>query len=124
MNANAMLVISPYWWQGTWVFDDPGVNLVREPFVAGVPAIIDRTVARAGLDLALARRDGFRLLFSPNPFPGSQEVADRIRPEAGGWWYRTDEPELDGWLCPALFCYFDEAPERLYVRAEALVGEN
>ena len=37
---------------------------------------------------------------------------------------RFEEPALDGWLCPALFCYFDEAPERLYVRAEALVGEN
>ena len=36
------------------------------------------------------------------------------------WWYRTAEPELDGWLCPALFHYFDEAPERLFVRAEAV----
>ena len=119
-RRNQLLVIAPYWWQGTWVFDDERVGLEREPFVAGVPEIIDRVVGRAGIDLAQARRDGFRLLFSAAPFPGSQEKAARIRPEAGGWWYRTGAPELDGWLCPAMFNYFDEAPERLFVKAEVI----
>ena len=27
-----------------WVFDDPDVGLVREPFVAGMPEIIDHVV--------------------------------------------------------------------------------
>jgi hypothetical protein len=26
---------------------------------------------------------------------------------------------MEGWLCPALFRYFDEAPEEIYVKAEA-----
>ena len=119
-RRNQLLVIAPYWHAGTWVFDDERVGLEREPFVAEVPEIIDRVVQRAGLDLGQSRRDGIRLLFSADPFPGSQEEASRVRPEAGGWWYRTAEPELDGWLCPALFHYFDEAPERLFVRAEAV----
>ena len=119
-TGNQLLVIAPYWWQGTWVFDDGRFGLEREPFVAGVPEIIDRVVGRAGIDLTQARRDGIRLLFSADPFPGSQEEAARVRPEAGGWWYRTAEPELDGWLCPAMFHYFDAAPERLFVRAEAI----
>jgi hypothetical protein len=25
---------------------------------------------------------------------------------------------MEGWLCPALFKYFDKAPPELYVRAE------
>ena len=119
-TRNRLLVIAPYWSQGTWRFDDDRFGLEREPFVEGAPEIITRVVERAGLDLELARRDGIRLLFSADPFPGSQEEAARIRPDRGGWWYRTVEPELDGWLCPERFNYFDEAPERLFVRAEAV----
>ena len=119
-TGNQLLILAPYWWQGTWVFDDDRFGLEREPFVEGAPAIITRVVSRAGLDLERARRDGIRLLFSASPFPGFQEEASRIRPEREGWWYRTIEPELEGWLCPELFNYFDDAPERLYVKAEAI----
>jgi hypothetical protein len=30
---------------GTWVFDDEAAGLVREPFVGGVPAMIDELVS-------------------------------------------------------------------------------
>ena len=53
--ANALMVIQPYWFSGTWVFDDPATGLVREPFVAGVPEMIDRLVEQ----IPNARR-GFR----------------------------------------------------------------
>jgi hypothetical protein len=33
-----------------------------------------------------------------------------------------DDPPLEGWLCPALFRYFDQAPAQLYVRAEVKGG--
>ena len=39
--ANAMLVIFPYRYEGTWVFDDERVGLEREPFVSGIPEMID-----------------------------------------------------------------------------------
>jgi hypothetical protein len=38
-------VIKPYQWNGMWVFDDPAVGLVREPFVAGVPQMIEQATA-------------------------------------------------------------------------------
>ena len=63
-------------------------------------------------------KEGFRL-FSVAPFPGFQRKMTRLREEYGGWWYRSDQPEGEGWLCPALFRYFDEAPEEIYVKAEA-----
>ena len=111
---NAIMVIAPYRLEGTWVFDDPAVDLVREPFVAGVPEMIDRIVGNA---------DRFRLTFSAGPFPGFEHELVRVREEVGGHWYRMDDfPEpgesMEGWLCPALFKYFDQAPERLYVRAD------
>ena len=114
--ANQILVIAPYWLDSveTWVFDDPAVDLVQEPFVSGVPKMMEHLVA----DIPNAR-SGFRLLFSAAPFPGCQRKLTRLREELGGWWYASDEPEAEGWLCPALFQYFDEAPEEIYAKAEA-----
>ena len=118
--TNAMMIIAPYWSDGTWVFDDPSVGLVREPFVMGAPAMIDHVIELAEIPSPDARRDGVRLLFSASPFPGFHKEAHRVREEAGGNWYRFEEPYIEGWLCPAMFHYFDQAPERLYVRAEPL----
>jgi hypothetical protein len=40
---NQIMAIAPYWLEevGTWVFDDPGAGLHQEPFVSGVPEMID-----------------------------------------------------------------------------------
>jgi len=112
-GENALLVIAPYWFEGIWVFDDPKVGLEREPFVMGVPEMIDDLVKNIP-----SARKGFRLLFSSAPFPGFQLELTRVREEMGGHWYRTAEPSREGWLCPALFKYFTTAPDRIYVRAE------
>ena len=48
---NQILVIKPYWHLGTWVFDDPATDLVQEPFVSGVPEMINDLVK----DIANAR---------------------------------------------------------------------
>lgn len=116
MNTNAIRVILPYRFGDTWVFDDPGVGLIREPFVAGIPTMIDDLVR----DIPNADQ-GFRLTFSDVPFPGYQREVRWVREEAGGNWYQTvDEAVLQGWLCPALFRYFSQAPKRLFVRADAI----
>ncbi|MBM4002573.1 MAG: hypothetical protein FJ295_04685 [Planctomycetes bacterium] len=110
-----MRVIKPYWHHGTWVFDDPIADLVQEPFVSGVPEMIDDLVA----DMPDARQ-GFRMLFSAAPFPGYQRKLVWVREEMGGNWYRADQPPNEGWLCPALFRYFETAPPELFVKAEPL----
>ena len=115
--ANQIMAIAPYWEEGTWVFDDPAADLIEEPFVEGVPEIINDLVA----DIPGARK-GFRLLFSASPFPGFQRKLTRLRQEFDGWWYASEKPPAEGWLCPALFRYFDEAPEEIYVKAEAKSG--
>jgi hypothetical protein len=111
--ANAIMVIAPYWYNGTWVFDDPAVGLVREPFVAGVPEMIDGLVK----DIPDAKQ-GFRLTFSANPFPGYQKKLTWLRGDSGGNYYMLDDPPAEGWLCPALVKYYKTAPKAIYVKAE------
>jgi len=113
--ANILMVIAPYWYQGTWVFDDESAGLDKEPFVAGVPEMIDDLVK----DIPNAR-SGFRLLFSSVPFPSYQLELTRVKEEYGGYWYRVKNQSAEGWLCPALFKYFETAPEIIYVKAERL----
>lgn len=112
--ANAIHVIVPYRHASTWVFDDPRVGLYQEPFVSGIPEMIDSIVA----NIPNAEK-GFRLLFSSAPFPGYQVELEKVREEYEGVWYRWAD-NGEGWLCPALFLYFPEAPARLYAKAEAL----
>jgi hypothetical protein len=117
--SNTLFVIQPYRWNGMWVFDDPRVGLVREPFVAGMPEIIDRAVQEipdAG--------DGFLLIFSASPFPGATVELDRVREELGGHWYRWAVHAMEGWLCPALFHYFETAPAKLYAQVRPRTAER
>lgn len=112
--ANALMVIMPYRHAGTWVFDDPNTGLVREPFVAGVPEMLEMLVR----DIPGAT-NGFRLLFSAQPFPGYQKKLTWLRGDMGGNYYRMEAPTMEGWICPAMFRYYETAPKELYVRAEA-----
>jgi hypothetical protein len=115
---NSILVIHPYKSEGTWVFDDPHVGLVREPFVAGADTIIDRMVE--GIPDA-AR--GVTILFSAAPFPGSQFEFAWRREEFGGNWYFSPRFGMEGWLCPALFKYFTSAPERIFAQVKTKSAE-
>ena len=89
---NTIQVISPYRDHGTWVFDDPNAGLVREPFVSGVPEMIDRLVR----DIPNAEL-GFRLLFSAGPFPGYQAKFARTRAEGGLNFVRGAQNWLEDW---------------------------
>jgi hypothetical protein len=94
-----------------WVFDDEKVGLVQEPFVSGADIAIDKMVT----DIPDAE-SGFTLLFSAGPFPGHQIAFEWRREEMGGNWYYSSTLDAEGWLCPALFKYFEGAPERIYAQ--------
>lgn len=111
--TNSIMILQPYRDGGTWVFDDPRTGLVREPFVSGIPEMIDHLVN----DIPDADK-GFRMLFSAQPFPGYMMKVTWRRAERGGNWYYSEELDMEGWLCPALFKYFNEAPNEIYVKAE------
>ncbi len=81
-DMNAIIAIHPYKHEGLWVFDDPRVGLVQEPFVSGADEIIERMVQ--GISGA---QSGFTLLFSAAPFPGHQSTFEWRRSDMGGNWY-------------------------------------
>jgi hypothetical protein len=117
MSQNSIMVIKPYYWEGLWVFDDERVGLDKEPFVAGADTLIDIAVEKKGINNP---KEGFLLLFSETPFPSADLHLNWVREEQGGNVYRWREQDREGWLCPALLKYFDEAPQDLYVQLKDL----
>jgi len=111
---NCLFAIAPYKFEDMWVFDDPMVGLRQEPFVSGADTVID--ILTKDIPNAV---NGFKLVFSAEPFPGYSARFIWSRPELGGNWYSWPERGVDGWLCPALFKYFEAAPKELYVKVSA-----
>ena len=116
---NAILMIHPYRSEGVWVFDDARVGLVKEPFVAGADTILDRMVE--GIPQAA---HGVTVLFSAARFPGSRHELERRREEFGGNWYFSPEFGIEGWLCPALFRYFEPRPRAHFRPGQAQGGRT
>lgn len=108
---NALMQIMAYRHHGGWSFDDAAVGLVAEPFVAGIPEMIDTLADQVGA------ADRIVLTFAPTEFPGAALRLDRTREEFGGNWYRWADRGMDGWLCPALFKYFPSAPDAIWIGA-------
>src|SRR5690349_2290240 len=111
---NAINVIAPYKHLDMWVFDDARVGLVQEPFVSGADTMIDRVVR----DIPNAA-NGFKMIFSASRFPGVQLTLQWRRGANDGNWYYSPELDMEGWLCPALFRYFADAPKEIFVQVKA-----
>lgn len=109
MRGNSIRVIQPYKWAGMWVFDDPNVHLDKEPFVGGVPEILDILLERHEIT-----GDRFTLVFSDVEFPDHNDVIEWVREEGNGNVYRC--MGMEGWLCPALLKYFDDPPQKIYIK--------
>ncbi len=114
-TGNSIFVIFPYKTAGTWVIDDPSRNLEREPFVAGIPKLIEM------LTKDIPNADGgFRLLFSAGQFPDYTHKMIWKRKSGSGNWYYSEEFKAEGWLCPALLKYFPKPPKTIYIKAESI----
>lgn len=101
---------------GTWVFDDQSVGLVREAFVLGA----DTIMSALSKQVNKGKDKQFKLIFSRDKFPTYQYEFQHLRSDSGGNWYGNKDLGLEGWLCPALFHYFDKAPKSIFVKAEKL----
>ena len=99
---NSINIIRPYKQDDLWCFDDSHVGLHAEPFVGTMNEMIDRLTA----DIANAE-EGVQVIFSSVPFPGYEYRLDWIREDGSGNIYRHTGLDTEGWLCPALFKYFE-----------------
>ena len=110
-----MLSIEIYQFNGTWCFTDLERKLVHEPFVLGIPEIINTVLENNSL-----YEDGknYRVLFADQEFPKSHGALTRVRDEFNGAWYQWYDEE--GWLCPATLAFFDDFPSEIHFRFEKL----
>lgn len=126
-NKNSIHRIRP--WRepaGMWLFTDLAHGLVNEPFIGETNALIDWLVLQAcqqDTDRFDEASAGFTLVFSANPFPGHLLHCRLVDTNINnGSTYLCEQLGIEGWLCPALFHYFPEAPPHLY--AVALLDEQ
>jgi hypothetical protein len=126
----AKYTIRPYVsaWDGerVWVFDDPARGLINEGLVSGTDRILDVMASHFPNG-----EGGFELTFSDEEFDGYQLRFVWVRAGEGeglaegteGNWYTEPSLGFNGWLCPALFKYFDAAPKFIYAAAGPLRGK-
>lgn len=112
---NLINIIKPYKYLGMWVFDDKKVGLVQEPFVLGTDTLIDKFTKTI-----LNAEKGFILIFSEIDFPDSNLYLEWRREDKSGNWYYSKEYDMEGWLCPALFKYFNKAPQKIYLKVKSI----
>jgi hypothetical protein len=126
------MTIYPYLLGGTcWGFDDESTGLKEEPFVFGMSEMIGRLLQSKSFPNASM---GFALHFAAEPFDHDVElnwlshhdVAEEYNCSSSlipsGNWYRgiVTGKEMVGWLCPALFLYFEQAPKKIFAKVEPL----
>lgn len=93
-----------------WAFDDPRREIVREPFVEGMPQIIDLLIEESSFPRAL-----FTLGICDQLYSGAQISLTYDRSEAGGAWYTCPQYDLSGWFSHRLYDYYDAPPQTLYL---------
>jgi hypothetical protein len=105
---NSIFAIETYRHGAAWVFDDPSVGLVKEPFVAGADTLIDRICGG---------KDRVTLVFSELRFPSAKLTLTKVGggPSTGTDYVCEEMGRAELWLCPALNLYFPESPVTIYV---------
>lgn len=107
-----MYTIEPYKdWDGTWVFDDPAREIVKEPLILGTDKLLDFIVSMLCPD-----NERLKVHFSSKPIRWGF-AAKYVRPGCDeGAWYSFGGFQF--WLCDTLKQYFAEPPSKLYVSVE------
>ena len=109
---NSINVIHPYWCNGTLVYDDESLGIIREPFTSGMDVLLSSLASQVD-----GCATGFAVLFSDRPFPGYQHVLKWTSEHAGGNWYcvEADGRPLAGWLGGSLLKRFSTSPDMIFV---------
>ena len=119
-NNTQIQSLVPYYLHHQWVFDSDKHGLSEEAFVCGMSEIIDEVLTENDIEPRSVEL-GFRLTFGAKPWPKSTHRLTWIREEYDGNVYEiqlNSGETMQGWLCPALLCYFDKAPKEIYVSVE------
>jgi hypothetical protein len=116
-TGNQINTIYPYKTKSGWAFDDEEVGLKAEPFIAGIPQIINSLVGK---------KKSFTAHISHSKIPKAtghlvkmslDEVKFEELDEIDGW-YKLEGTDMIGWLCPATLKYFKDYPDDIYFKIE------
>ena len=127
-SSNSIHTMHVYRHHNIWVFDNPSVGLVKEPFVAGADEVFDYIAkAHCGLDTP---EDNLYMdiLFASTDFPGRQLWAGWVGSSVGGNDYKVLNSDFaplinhNLWLCPALLKYYRKAPMDIYMKVVKIGG--
>jgi hypothetical protein len=127
-----------------WAFDFPALGIMQEPFVDGIPEILESAIEselriradkEGGIFPVVATRlPGFIVMFETSqackerppilePHRGRITIElQKVEPKNGGTVYKDTTTNMQGWLCPALNKFFPESPETIWVRV-VLLGQ-
>lgn len=101
---------------GDWVFDYPSLGIIDEPFVEGIPQIIEHHLKKMNL-LATARQEGFVVQFTVDGKLSHTDLKLELEEEdAEGGHFIDNSSGLRGWLCPDLRTFLGRVPEKLSVK--------
>lgn len=99
-----------------WVFDDALHGLFGEPLVEGIDDMLDLIVDQFGYK---KRRAAIAFSNSElkNPFAKLSLVGPCGKDgRVSGNDYIWEERDMKGWLCPALYNYYGEAPKDIFIK--------
>lgn len=108
-NNNSIFTLEVYKEGKMWVFDDPRVGLVKEPFVAGADTFID---------LFAKEKKAITIVFSTIKFPDYLVKVDLVKRSKNnnyGTDYICKKLKHELWLCPALNLYYPISPKEIYI---------
>jgi len=114
--TNSMMTIEIYRHAGTWCFTDEARGLLHEPFVLGIPEMIDKIIESTNKN---NEEDRYRITFSAQEFPLCSTKLHKREDDCGGSWYELEsalatEINQRGWLCPATLKFFSDFPDTIY----------
>ena len=111
MKNAPVFTIKPYRQLNTWMFDDEMKNIHQEPFVLGIPEMLDNVLKSKSI-----KATQFSMQFSENEINKADLVLELDYEVSDGAWYKIkNNPHVKGWLCPVIHKYFDEIPEKIFI---------
>lgn len=109
--------IHPYHNGLGWVFDDEDQGLFAEGLVEGIDTILDLYTKEHNIDAS----KGLDVIFDDKKIDSYDimlEKTEEIQNDGRqyGNMYYCDRYGIEGWLCPSLYLYFNDAPKRIYIK--------
>lgn len=105
--------------ENVWVFDHEFQNTIKEPLCNGTEKVLDEYF-EIDMNRPPLKNDRLRIVASIEPFENyDTELILQTTNEEGSVYLDTTVYE-EVWLCPWLKSYFENVPEKLYVRLDAV----